>query len=255
MSHAQQLGFFAAVVAVNPRLVGGGRVLEIGSYDVNGSMRALFAPAAVFHGVDLVEGPGVDRVIRGAEIGDPDGAWDIVLSGECFEHDDDWSSTLATMVRLARSGGLVAFTCASRGRVEHGTRRTTAGESPGTQAVGQDHYRNVREHEVRALPLDEWFSDYSIHYAPLAADLYFAGVRRGEASTQLPVANLPHAADVRGLQGLMPVPDRLIRLPLVLVSHVSTEKSFQCVAVPYWRLVATFVGWLQSRGKPAPIER
>ena len=40
------------------------KVLEIGSYNVNGSIRAFF-PNANYTGVDLCDGPGVDIVSSG----------------------------------------------------------------------------------------------------------------------------------------------------------------------------------------------
>jgi len=56
MSHAEQRGFFAAVAEANRHLVAGAKVLEIGSYDVNGTVRALFSSAGAYTGVDLDHG-------------------------------------------------------------------------------------------------------------------------------------------------------------------------------------------------------
>jgi SAM-dependent methyltransferase len=241
VSHPEQLGFFEACVAANPDVVAGGRVLEIGSYDVNGSVRRLFASAGEYVGVDLVEGPGVDRVADGSQLDDPDGSWDVTVSGECFEHDPHWRDTLATMVRLTRPGGLVAVTCASRGRVEHGTTRTTATLSPGTQSVGLDHYRNVSVAEVEELPLTTWFSTWTLHHAPVAADLYLAAVRAGTPPEGVPSATLPSPEAVAALGRLMPASERALRLPLrVLTRVVSDEDRFQDLATRYWRgVVAT----------------
>lgn len=243
MSHPEQLGFFAACVASNRELVAGARVLEVGSYDVNGSVRRLFEGAREYVGVDLVEGPGVDRVVDGSAIDDPDGSWDVTVSGECFEHDPHWEDTFRTMVRLARPGGLVAFTCASRGRIEHGTSRTTATESPGTQSVGLDHYRNVSAAQVRALPLDDWFTSWMLHFAPVAADLYFAGVRRGATEAGAGSAGLPARAVVESLAGLTPRRDRALRAPVrALARVIHDEDTFQHVATRYWRGVLVVGG-------------
>ena len=108
MSHPEQAAFFAAVADANNDLVQGGRVLEIGSYDVNGTIRSLFAGSAEYVGVDLTEGPGVDVVSFGHEY-TSDKPFDAAISGECFEHDPHWADSLATMIRLTRPGGLVAF--------------------------------------------------------------------------------------------------------------------------------------------------
>ncbi len=242
MSHPEQLGFFEACVRANPDVVAGGRVLEIGSYDVNGSVRRLFASAEEYVGVDLVEGPGVDRVADGSELDDPDGSWDVTVSGECFEHDPHWRDTLATMVRLTRPGGLVAVTCASRGRVEHGTSRTTATLSPGTQSVGLDHYRNVSVAEVEQLPLGGWFSSWTLHHAPVAADLYLAGVRAGSPPDGAATATLPAPEAVTALARLMPPTERALRLPLRALTRVVTDEDrFQDLATRYWHGVEVTV--------------
>lgn len=118
-----KVGFFKAVAAANQALIQNGRVLEVGSYDVNGSIRSMF-PESEFVGVDIVAGPGVDMVSYGHELDFPDGHFDITVSGECFEHDPHWRMTFLNMARMTRPGGLVAFTCASLGRPEHGTTRS-----------------------------------------------------------------------------------------------------------------------------------
>ena len=57
----EQQEFFRVVAEANPSLVDGGRVIEIGSYDVNGNIRAPFGPAREYVGVDrsgLAKRPG-----------------------------------------------------------------------------------------------------------------------------------------------------------------------------------------------------
>lgn len=243
MSHPEQLAFFSLCAAANEGLLRRGRVIEIGAYDVNGSVRSMFASASEYCGVDLVEGPGVDRVAYGHELNDPDGSWDVALSAECFEHDPMWRETLATMVRLTRPGGLVAVSCASRGRVEHGTRRTSTIDSPGTQFEGLDYYRNVLVSDVRSLPLDQWFSEWRTWYNATSADLYLAGVRATDQHvTQADIARLPTSSEVSSLKNLMPLRLRLLRWPLqILAMVVRAENSFQRWAVPYWRAVTKAV--------------
>ncbi|QNN53125.1 class I SAM-dependent methyltransferase [Nocardioides mesophilus] len=231
MSHPEQLGFFLAVADANPAIVRGGRVLEIGSYDVNGSIRSLFESAREYVGVDLDDGPGVDVVGFGHEIADADGSFDLTISGECFEHDPHWRATFANMSRLARPGGLVAFSCASRGRPEHGTRRTDETLSPGTQSVGLDYYRNLIEADFLEMPLAEWFSVWRFWYLPTHFDLYFAGIRRGGDLN----AHLPDTSRVDRLAELMPRAHRLARLPLRgLAATAASEARFQTLIVPYW---------------------
>jgi SAM-dependent methyltransferase len=238
MSHPEQLGFFAAVAKVNQPLVEGGRILEIGSYDVNGTVRRVFESSRAHVGIDLAEGPGVDHVGFGHDYDEPDGSFDIALSGECFEHDTFWPETFANMVRLVRPGGLVAFTCASRGRPEHGTARSDASLSPGTQHVGLDYYRNLTEADFAPLPLAEWFGEWRFWYLPTSFDLYFAGRRAGATG-----ARLPTDADVRALTAVMPFPHRLARLPLRLVAATGVaEDRYQDLVLGYWQFLLRVVG-------------
>jgi SAM-dependent methyltransferase len=245
------LAFFAEVAATNADLIRGARVLEIGSYDVNGSVRRIFGEAGDYVGIDLHEGPGVDRVGFGHEVADPDGSFDVAISGECFEHDPHWAETLANMARLVRPGGLVAFSCASRGRPEHGTSRTDRTLSPGTQSVGLDYYRNLTEADVSALPLSDWFDDHAFWYVDTNFDLYFVGVRAAEpegADASSPRAQLPGGHAVERIGSLMTGPHRAARLPLKWLSRTSmSEERYQDVIRPYWQTLLRLLEGKVSR--------
>jgi SAM-dependent methyltransferase len=235
MSHPEQLGFFSAVARANRDVIAGSRLIEIGAYAVNGTMRSYFSTTADYVGVDLVEGPGVDVVAFGHEIDHEDGSYDVATSGECFEHDPHWRQTFANMVRLTRPGGLVAFTCASSGRPEHGTRRTQVIDSPGTQFEGLDYYRNLTEADFADLDLASDFSAHRFWRNPTSFDLYFAGVRAGTTEGR-PTAVLPDEADVARLSGLMSLPHRALRFPLRGVRRfVKDEARYQDVILPYWQ--------------------
>lgn len=237
MSHPEQLGFFDAVASANAELLTGCAMLEVGSYDVNGTVRGIFGEAAEYIGVDLVEGPGVDVTGYGHELDYADATFDAAISGECFEHDPHWADTFANMARMTRPGGLVAFTCASRGRPEHGTRRTRADDSPGTQAEGLDYYRNLTEADFsQRLPLSDLFTSYRFWYLPTSFDLYFAGVRKG-TPTGGSIARIPADARVAELARLMPMPHKLARLPLRSLSGVLSDEHYQSAIRPYWALV------------------
>lgn len=235
MSHPEQLAFFRCVADTNADILAGGRLLEIGSYDVNGSIRAIFSSAHEHVGVDLAPGPGVDLVSFGHDVDLPDASFDATVSGECFEHDPHWPDTLANMARLTRPGGLVAFTCASRGRPEHGTTRSDSALSPGTSSRGLDYYRNLDAADVEgALPLKEWFRSYRMWYLPQSFDLYFAGVRAGEPPAGRPSAQLPPDDRVRHIRTVMSTPHRVVRWPLRLAVRALPQDWFQNFAVRYW---------------------
>ena len=65
MAHPQQLQFIKTVSSNLTESYKNISILEIGSYDVNGSIRNFF-PDSNYVGVDLTEGPGVDLVIVSA---------------------------------------------------------------------------------------------------------------------------------------------------------------------------------------------
>lgn len=229
MSHPEQRGFFEAVVAANRSLIMGAKVLEIGSYDVNGSLRSMFATAADYTGVDLKDGPGVDLVAFGHEIDAPDGSYDITLSGECFEHDPHWQQTFRNMARMTRPGGLVAFSCASLGRPEHGTARTDRADSPGTQSRGLDYYRNLTAADFQKLPMSSLFSRWRFWYLPTHFDLYFVGARAGDSKVAF-----PSDTAISALRSLMPLSDRLTRVPMRLLARSVSPARYQSIILPLW---------------------
>ena len=245
MSHVEQRRFFELVSKANTEVIQGGRILEIGSYDVNGDVRALFDGCAEYYGVDLSRGPGVDIVGYGHKLNHPDGSFDATLCGECFEHDPYWELTFKNMVRMTRPGGLVVFTCASKGRPEHGTRRTTPLNSPGTQSLNIDYYRNLNESDFDHLPMEQIFSSFRFWYNPTHFDLYFVGIRSGGEG-----GALPSASAVSELAGLMPLTQRVARLPLRIASHFLTEPRYQTVIRPYWSGLRRMATMRPSDGAP-----
>jgi len=63
------------------------KVLDVGSYDVNGSYRKLFQnPGWDYVGVDVSEGPNVDRAADAEKLPFADGEFDCVISGQMLEH-------------------------------------------------------------------------------------------------------------------------------------------------------------------------
>jgi SAM-dependent methyltransferase len=235
LSHPEQLAFIGAVTDANKAVIDHGRVLEVGSYDVNGSVRSLFRPfdGIDYLGVDLVAGPGVDRVQAGHEVDEPSGSFDFAVSAECFEHDPNWQQTFENMVRLTRPGGVVTFTCASTGRVEHGTTRTLVTDSPGTQSEGMDYYRNLTADDFSAaVDLDAAFSQWRFATCATTFDLYFAGVRTGDGE---PRGSIEVSETVAGIPRMMGLPARAVRWPLRLLRLVTRDETrYQRLAIPYW---------------------
>lgn len=182
MAHSEQFEFVATIRRLLPHYFRNSRVLEVGSWDANGSVRPLFENCD-YTGVDIAAGPGVDIVCPGQTLNHPAASYDVVISCECFEHNPCWHETLLNMVRMLKPGGLCIVSCASMGRSEQGTRRmgTTASLTAGT---GQDseYYRNLQERDfTRRFHPGEFFDTSFFHENIYRKDLYFVGHRRDGA--------------------------------------------------------------------------
>ena len=170
MSHQAQLDFVASLRFKFPEYFIGEYVLEIGSLNINGSIRPFFEKCT-YVGVDLGEGADVDVVARGEDLTYEDGAFDVVASCECFEHNPEWVATLKNMIRMA--SGLVFFSCATTGRKEHGTRRTSPQDAP----FCGDYYANLTEEDVRREIDLSVFKRYEFSTNSDCHDLYFWGIK------------------------------------------------------------------------------
>ena len=173
MAHPEQRVFFGQVTARFPEWFADRRVLEVGSLNINGTVRDFFT-GCDYIGVDVGAGPGVDVIAEGQDLDYEDRSFDTVVSAECFEHNPYWLETFTNMARMC--SGLVVFTCATTGRPEHGTTRSDAGSSPLT-AHRWDYYRNLTAEDFEAaLVLEDLFSDFEFSTNPASRDLYFWGL-------------------------------------------------------------------------------
>lgn len=178
MAHVDQFEFVGLVKKHVPAAFAGGQVLEIGSLDINGSVRSFFA-ADRYIGVDVAAGPGVDEVCQGQLLGHPTGTFDVVISCECMEHNPYWVETLSNMFRMTKPGGLVIVSFATTGRAEHGTTRTAASDSPLSIGIGWEYYHNISPFTFRrAFNFEYWFDDFLIVPNWHNCDLYFVGVKK-----------------------------------------------------------------------------
>jgi glycosyltransferase involved in cell wall biosynthesis len=120
--HGSVLGFFA-YGALQGREVAGKDVLEVGSLDVNGSVRPFVEARqpARYVGVDLEDGPGVDQVCDAVALVDRFGlnTFDVVISTEMLEHAEDWQRSVLAMVDVLRPGGVLVVTTRSPGFAWH----------------------------------------------------------------------------------------------------------------------------------------
>ena len=113
--HDSVMGWVAGEVAGHG--LAARHVLEVGSLDVNGSVRPLFA--GPYTGVDMRSGPGVDVVAFADALPFPDSSFDVVVSTEMLEHDPSPWLSLAEMGRVLRPGGHLVLTTRGNGFGEH----------------------------------------------------------------------------------------------------------------------------------------
>lgn len=92
-------------------------IIDIGSYDVNGSYKGFFdAPGWRYTGVDLVAGPNVDVVLTSPyRLPFRSFSVDVIVSGQAFEHIEFFWLTWLEMARVLRPGGHVFLLAPSRG--------------------------------------------------------------------------------------------------------------------------------------------
>ena len=175
MAHIEQREFFTAMAKRFPEYFRWCNVLEVGSLNINGTVRDFFTNCQ-YVGVDVGSGPGVDVVAHGENLTYKDDSFDVAVSAECFEHNPQWQATFMNMVRMTH--GLVMFTCATTGRPEHGTTRTDAGSSPLT--ADWDYYRNLEANDFTVgCDLNELFDQYEFSTNNYSHDLYFWGITKG----------------------------------------------------------------------------
>jgi SAM-dependent methyltransferase len=91
-------------------------IVDVGSQDVNGSLRSVAPPNNKYIGVDFVEAKGVDVVIT-----DPyslpfeDESVDAVVSSSCFEHSEFFWLLFNETLRILKPNGLLYINAPSNG--------------------------------------------------------------------------------------------------------------------------------------------
>lgn len=178
MAHQAQRDFVQKVKDRFGKYFSNQSVLEIGSLNINGTLRDFFVDCP-YIGLDVEEGNGVDIVCEGQNYAAPSNSFDVVCSAECFEHNPYWVETFQNMIRLCKPNGLIFFTCATDGRPEHGTSRSMPSDSPLTVKHGWEYYRNLNENDFRQfIPIAQHFEQHEFEVNQPFKDLYFWGIKR-----------------------------------------------------------------------------
>lgn len=94
-----------------------GRVLEVGSLNVNGSVREVLK---VDIGIDMRPGNGVDRVMLAEDLPEHFGAeFDSMVSCDMLEHCENWRGAIRGMWHVLKPGGWMLVTMANMRKGRH----------------------------------------------------------------------------------------------------------------------------------------
>ena len=87
------------------------RILEVGSLDVNGTLRDGIErmDPSEYIGVDIMEGRGVDIICKAENLVEKFGeeSFDFVLSTCMLEHILDWKTCVSNIKRVCKKGGII----------------------------------------------------------------------------------------------------------------------------------------------------
>jgi predicted SAM-dependent methyltransferase len=119
-------------------------VVDLGSFDVNGSTRDLFSQCDSYVGVDVRLGPGVDVVCDAAEY-EPLRPVDVVVSTSTLEHAPNAFDVVVNAIRILKPGGVFLGTCATDPWPVHGC--------DGGELRAGEHYENISPERM-----DDWLN-------------------------------------------------------------------------------------------------
>ena len=97
-----------------------GKVLDVGSMNINGSYRDFFNNGWEYTGLDIKYGNGVDLVVKDQYNWDElkDETFDAVISGQALEHIEDDKAVMSEICRVLKYGGFCCVIAPSAG-VKH----------------------------------------------------------------------------------------------------------------------------------------
>ena len=254
-------------------MASGARVVEFGSFNVNGSARdVLGSTSATWTGVDWRPGPGVDVVslahaYRPTTDDGRETTFDLAVSTEMLEHDPFWQESLRRMIEAIRPGGNVLLTCAGPERPAHEVRCAPTD--------GQDqrpYYQGLGLGEV--LAWSQECSEFDVlygeqHSAP--SDTYVALIgRRTHDDGPCDWGRRPTVSVVVPCVGNVELTRRCVASlramttgpwELVLIENGSKPENREAladVALERWNgrtCRVTFLSWDRMLGYPAAVNR
>ena len=131
-------------------------ILEMGSLDVNGSIRMHFTTSEIarYHGIDVVDGPGVNEVADAADY--DKGSWDCVVTTGALEHTPRAREIVLNAYRLLRPGGTFLCSAAGSGFTPHACYGGHEGPEDG------EYYANVSGADMEAWLTEAGFKTFDV---------------------------------------------------------------------------------------------
>ena len=142
-------------------------VIEIGSRNINGTIRDLF-PNAKWIGLDRMPGPLVDVLVDAVDYVPPDKV-DMVICCEVLEHAENWEQVLRKGVSWLKPGGWMIITCAGFGRPPHSV---IVEGTPGPE----EHYANLTCQQIEDVLRANGMKIQQSHYLGTTFDVQVAAV-------------------------------------------------------------------------------
>lgn len=180
--HDEATHFLKYVASVSKAHFTRGKVvLDVGSYDYNGSNGDLFDSSCIVHGNDVFPGHNVDLVYKTADLPFFEPTFDTIVSSNCFQHDPEFKESLRKLTQILRPGGILAFTCATTGKPEHGTKRNKPEMSLGTRAglsKWKDYYKTLTFEDIKDSLNLAGFQTYAVFQNTASKDLFFVGLKK-----------------------------------------------------------------------------
>jgi len=101
------------------------KIIEVGSCDMNGSLRPIiesWGEPAKYTGVDIIDGKGVDIICAAEDILEKFGkeSFDVIISTELLEHIRDWKKAITNIKNVCKTNGIILITTRSFGFGYHG---------------------------------------------------------------------------------------------------------------------------------------
>lgn len=94
--------------------INGKKIIEVGSCNIDGSLRDIFEDwnPAEYIGLDIIDGSGVDIICRAENLLEKFGKeiFDIVISTELLEHIRNWRKAISNIKNICRPNGIILIT-------------------------------------------------------------------------------------------------------------------------------------------------